>query len=333
MPAMGVSRVGGLGTAAGACLALVLGATGCGPSPDSSERAGSSVPTPTASSGNHDTPVSGTPKADGGASAGPSEAVGSATATARTTAGTPSKGTSAAKTVRLPPRHAGFDYQIGGAYPPPAGVKIVSRDRTASPAPGLYNICYVNAFQSQPGESSSWPSDLLLRDGDGEKVVDEDWGEPLLDIRTAAKRERVAERVGRWIDGCADKGFDAVEPDNYDSYTRSSDLLSANDAVAFIALLSKRAHARGLAIGQKNTAELTGQRKKAGLDFAVAEECGAWDECGTYADAFDDRVVVIEYTDAGLRKALSGYGDRLSIVRRDVMVSKPGSADYVRKVG
>ncbi|MEU6669046.1 endo alpha-1,4 polygalactosaminidase [Streptomyces sp. NPDC046727] len=233
--------------------------------------------------------------------------------------------------VRLPPRGAGFDYQIGGSYPPPAGVRIVSRDRSDSPAPGLYNICYVNAFQAQPAERSSWPADLLLRDARGRTVIDEDWDEPLLDIRTPAKRDRVAQRVNRWLDGCADKGFDAVEPDNYDSYTRSRGLLTAADATAFMTLLSRHAHARHLAIGQKNTAELAGRREEAGLDFAVAEECGQYDECGVYAKAFDDRVVDIEYTDGGLRAARARWGDRLSIVRRDRDVTTPDSAAYVRK--
>ncbi|MFI1356252.1 endo alpha-1,4 polygalactosaminidase [Streptomyces sp. NPDC020898] len=243
----------------------------------------------------------------------------------------PTRGATPAPEVRLPPLHAGFDYQIGGAYRPPTGVRIVSRDRTAAPAPGLYNICYVNAFQAQPGDERSWPADLLLRDANGEAVVDGDWDEALLDIGTAAKRKRIAARVNEWIDGCADKGFDAVEPDNYDSYTRSDGLLTADDATAFITLLSRHAHARGLAIGQKNTVELAGLRKRAGLDFAVAEECGEYDECGEYAEAFDDRVVVIEYTDTGLRKARAGFGDRLSIVRRDVDVTTPGSAGYVRR--
>ncbi|MFF3611786.1 endo alpha-1,4 polygalactosaminidase [Streptomyces sp. NPDC002580] len=233
--------------------------------------------------------------------------------------------------VRLPPLHAGFDYQIGGAYPPAAGVGIVSRDRSSSPAPGLYNICYVNAFQAQPEERGRWPADLLLRDADGKVVVDEDWNEALLDIRTPAKRRRVAARVDRWIDDCAKRGFDAVEPDNYDSYTRSRKLLTPDDATAFITLLSQHAHARNLAIGQKNTVELAGLRSRTGLDFAVAEECGEYDECGEYAKAFHDRVVVVEYTDSGLRKARSAFGDRLSIVRRDVLVSTPGSEDYVRR--
>ncbi len=233
---------------------------------------------------------------------------------------------------RLPPRHAGFDYQIGGAYPPAHGVRVVSRDRSGSPAPGLYNICYVNAFQAQPGERSGWPADLLLRDGHGRLVIDEDWDEPLLDIRTPAKRSRVAARVNRWIDGCAKKGFDAVEPDNYDSYTRSGRLLTAADAVAFMRLLTGHAHARDLAVGQKNTAELTARREAAGLDFAVTEECGQYDECEVYAKAFDDLVVDIEYTERGLRRALARWGGRLSIVRRDMGVSTPDAPEYVREV-
>ncbi|NDZ71941.1 endo alpha-1,4 polygalactosaminidase [Streptomyces sp. SID10362] len=230
-----------------------------------------------------------------------------------------------------PPAHAGFDYQIGGAYTPPAGVDVVSRDHTASPAPGLYNICYVNAFQAQPGAESDWDDDLLLRDANGDVVYDTDWGEAFLDIRTADKRERIAAKVGTWIDGCADKGFQAVEPDNYDSYTRAGDLLDAADAQGLIRLLAERAHSDGLAIGQKNTVELAPNREANGLDFAVAEECGEWDECGDYTAAFGDRVIVIEYTAKGLSKACAGFGDELSIVRRDLDVSPEGSSGYVRE--
>ena len=319
MPVKGVSRVGGLGTAAVLSGAVATAAvlTSCGTTtssaPEQPSRAAPAESPSRAAPSRSSTPSkSATPSKSPTPSASPSR--------------------SAPGPVQLPPLHADFDYQIGGAYPPPTGVRIVSRDRTASPAPGLYNICYVNAFQAQPDERASWPADLLLRDADGEVVVDEDWGEALLDIGTAAKRQRVAARVNRWIDGCAAKGFDAVEPDNYDSYTRSHGLLTANDATAFITLLARHAHARHLAIAQKNTVELAGLRKKLGLDFAVAEECAEYDECGEYAQAFDDRVIIIEYSDSGLRKARSGFAGKLSIVRRDVDVSTPGSADYVRKV-
>jgi hypothetical protein len=230
--------------------------------------------------------------------------------------------------VTLPAPHAGFDYQIGAAYDPPAGVEVVSRDHGDNPAPGRYNICYVNAFQAQPGAEDEW-GDLLLRDDAGEVVYDEDWGEAVLDTRTAEQRRGIAAKVGRWIDECADKGFDAVEPDNYDTFTRFPELLDADGAQAVIRLLAERAHDRGLAIGQKNTAELAGARERNGLDFAVVEECGYYDECGEFTAAFGDHVLVIEYTDEGLATACEGWGDRLSIVRRDVDVSTPDDEGYV----
>jgi hypothetical protein len=86
-----------------------------------------------------------------------------------------------------------------------------------------------------------------------------------------------------------------------------------------------------LAIGQRNTVELVGDRQAVGLDFAVAEECGQYDECGAYVDAFGNNVIVIEYTDKGLGVACGAFGGRLSIVRRDVAVSVPGSSTYLRK--
>ncbi|MET0135139.1 MAG: endo alpha-1,4 polygalactosaminidase [Kibdelosporangium sp.] len=232
--------------------------------------------------------------------------------------------------VALPPVHAGFDYQIGGPYTPPAGVRVVTRDHTAAPAAGLYNVCYVNAFQSQPGDEGQW-GDLLLRDANGNVVVDEDWGEALLDLRTDDRRKRVAAKVNGWIDGCAAKGYQAVEPDNYDSFSRSRRLLTTAHAQAYIRLLSARAHEKGLAIAQKNTPELAGGRQQNGLDFAVAEECGQYDECGDYTGSFGDNVIVIEYTRSGLSKACGGWGSRLSIVQRDVDVSTPGSGSYVRR--
>nr|WP_202886878.1 endo alpha-1,4 polygalactosaminidase [Kribbella sandramycini] len=233
--------------------------------------------------------------------------------------------------VEPPPRHAGLDYQLGGPYPPPAGVQVVVRDRTAPIADGLYNVCYVNAFQTQPGEESGWDQDLLLKDAAGKLVIDEDWDEPLLDLRTADKRTRIAAKVNGWIDGCAAKGYQAIEPDNYDSYTRSKGLLTAAQAKEFLTLLATHAHTKNLAIGQKNTADLAVDRKAVGLDFAVSEECGQYDECDTYAEAFGDNVLVIEYTPDGLRKACTAFGDRLSIVLRDRDVQPAGDSAYVRK--
>ncbi len=233
--------------------------------------------------------------------------------------------------ITAPPVHAGFDYQIGKPYAPPADVQVISRDHDANTAAGLHNICYLNAFQAQPGAEGNWDPDLLLRNSDGDIIIDQDWHEALLDLRTDDKRKRIVTRVEGWIDQCASKGFNGIEPDNYDSYTRSVGLLTADDAQAFIRLLSAHAHERGVAIGQKNTAELADAAKSNGLDFAIAEECAEHQECADYATAFDDKVVVIEYTDDGLTQACAQWGGRLSIVERDRNVTGPGSDDYVRR--
>lgn len=240
--------------------------------------------------------------------------------------------------ITLPPLHGGFDYQITQPYDVPPGVTIVSRDHTADPAPNIYNICYVNGFQIQVGAEGQWDDDLILRDKDGNIVRDPVWKEALLDIRVADKQVRIASKVNKWIDGCADKKFNAVEPDNYDSYSRSKGLIDPEQALAFIALLATHAHDRGLAIGQKNASELAERRTEVKLDFAVAEQCGTApkteDECGDYARAFDDHVIDIEYKEDGpdgFARACKEYGDRLSIVQRDVDVNVPGHANYVRK--
>lgn len=238
----------------------------------------------------------------------------------------------------LPPGSA-FDYQIGGAYTPTAGVGIVARDRSDAPVGGKYNICYLNAFQAQPGEASTWSgddSDLILRDARGREVVDEAWGEVLLDISTSAKRQRIARTVTAWIDGCADDGFDAVEPDNLDSWTRSGhgkdQLLSKSDAVAFSRLLIDHAHGAGLAVAQKNASGLLqAEGDDIGFDFAIAEECGHTDECSDYADVYGDQFVDIEYTDnprSAYRAACATIGEDVSVILRDRAVSTPDHASY-----
>ncbi|MGW3494821.1 endo alpha-1,4 polygalactosaminidase [Streptomyces sp. NPDC001020] len=234
--------------------------------------------------------------------------------------------------VTLPPVHAGFDYQLQEPYTPPAGVSVVVRDHTAPPAPGIYNICYVNAFQAQPGAQKEWDADLLLRDKAGKVVMDEQWGEAMLDVHTDAKRERIGQKVNTWIDQCAAKGYKAIEPDNYDTYERAPEgLLTAGDAKAFLSLLVAHAHSKGLAIGQKNTSALAADRKKIGADFAVVEECGQYDECGAYAAAFGTHIMDIEYTEIGMQKACQGWGDKISIVRRDLNLEPTGNKDYYRE--
>ena len=232
---------------------------------------------------------------------------------------------------RLPPADALWDYQIGGGYTPPDGVQVVSRDREDSPAPGLYNICYVNGFQIQPHEESWWQTiypDLILRDSNGDPVVDADWDEMLLDVRTPANREALAVIVGEWIAGCAEDGFDAVEIDNLDSYSRSDSLISQTDNIAFMGMLSDIAHENGLAAAQKNAAAFLAGTDRMKTDFAVVEECNRWKECGDFKDAYGDLLFIVEYRTQDFEAGCSAFPE-LSIVLRNINVSTPASASYV----
>ncbi|WP_205470969.1 endo alpha-1,4 polygalactosaminidase [Nocardioides sp. SYSU D00038] len=225
--------------------------------------------------------------------------------------------------VTPPPSATDVDYQLGGPATVPANVGIVVRDRTAAPVPGRYNICYVNGFQTQPDAKRFWRArwGLVLQDRRGRPVVDEAWGEWLLDLRTGEKRRRIAAIVGRWTAGCARAGYDAVEFDNLDSFTRSRGLLKRHQALRFARLLTRAAHRAGLAAGQKNLAGLDGTR--VGYDFAVSEQCGRYDECGAYVDAFGDRVIVVEYRARDFRRTCAAWGDRLPVVLRDLDL-RPG---------
>ncbi len=54
---------------------------------------------------------------------------------------------------------------------------------------------------------------------------------------------------------------------------------------------SPRAHtAAALAIAQKNSTEVLGRRAEMGTDFAVAEECNRYSECGDYTAVYGDQV-------------------------------------------
>ncbi len=251
--------------------------------------------------------------------------------------GATSGGAAAAGSVRLPAVDAKADYQLGGAYPPPRGVRVVSRDRTDTPAVAGYSICYVNGFQTQPGRLPWWRAHhprLLLRDRSGVVVRDPGWpGEVPLDTSTRARRQTLATIVGRWMRRCARTGFEAVEPDNLDSYSRSRRLLQRSDNLVTARLFSGQAHDAGLAIAQKNLADLTRrQRLSIGFDFAVAEECAVYAECGSYRAAYGRHVIEIEYSDNGraaFARACRHQGGAWSIVYRDRNLVTPRSARYV----
>lgn len=230
------------------------------------------------------------------------------------------------------PRQLVFDYQLSGDYPLPKGMTVVVRDSTASPEPGLFNICYVNGFQTQPG--AIWPAELLVPGPDGQPLADLNWpDEFLIDVSTANSRSGNFALVLPMLEICRDKGFDAVEFDNLDSYLRSEGYMSLEDSIAFATLLVEAAHGMNLAAGQKNTPELEERgRDVIGFDFAIAEECYRWGECAAYTDVYGDRVIAIEYADAlkgSFADACADPERPNSMILRDRYLVLPSDPAYV----
>lgn len=228
------------------------------------------------------------------------------------------------------PGNATADYQLGGGYP--VAVELVVRDWREQPMPGAYNVCYLNPFQTQPEHRKRWRKqhpELLLRDRDGELLSDPNWpGEYLLDISTRKSRAKLATISEKWIRRCAAAGFDAIEPDNLDSWTRSDGLLRKRHAVKMSAKLVRLGHRAGMTVAQKNAVELLGKRDRIGWDFAIAEDCQRYDECAEFIDAYGDAVLAVEYRQRDFQRACASYGSQISIVLRDRQLVPAGTAGY-----
>ncbi|MGC4106231.1 MAG: endo alpha-1,4 polygalactosaminidase [Thermomicrobiales bacterium] len=162
-------------------------------------------------------------------------------------------------------------------------------------ANGIRTLCYMDmgTWEDWRPDASAYPESVLG------KAWDEWPGERYLDIRQV---DVLAPILEARLDLCAAKGFDAVEPDNIDTYGNDASVtgfaLTAADQLRFNRWLADAAHARGLAIGQKNVPELTPDLVGT-YDFAVTEDCVAdgWcDQMKPYLDA-GKAVFAIEYTD------------------------------------
>lgn len=95
------------------------------------------------------------------------------------------------------------------------------------------------------------------------------------------------------------KGFDALEPDNLDSYTNDSGFaISEGDVRKYCDLLIDLSHKNGLGIGQKNVQDLT-DAYSSKFDWALTEDAfkQQWqDQLKPYI-ALHKPVFAVEYTD------------------------------------
>jgi len=101
-------------------------------------------------------------------------------------------------------------------------------------------------------------------------------GERWLDIRKISVLRPIMERR---FDMCAEKGFDAVEPDLVEGYgNKTSFALTARDQLRYNRMIAGIAHERGLSVGLKNDLPQIPPLLPH-FDFAVDEECAQYGEC------------------------------------------------------
>jgi hypothetical protein len=153
-------------------------------------------------------------------------------------------------------------------------------DATASTVGSLHSsksgrkvVCYISAgtWEDWRPDAGDFPSSVL-----GDKV--DGWaGERWLDIRQYTGK--LGTILGKRMDMCKTKGFDAIEFDNVDGYTNKPGFpLTANDQSRFNTWLANQAHTRGLSVGLKNDIDQL-KTLQPYFDWALNESCWEYSEC------------------------------------------------------
>jgi hypothetical protein len=170
-------------------------------------------------------------------------------------------------------------------------------DIAALHAAGRKVVCYLDTAY-EPGRADS----ALLEPYRGNPM--EGWpGQYWLDFREPVVRDVMIARIAL----AADKRCDGIEPDDVDAITNDPGFpLTAADQLDFIRTLATAAHDRGLAVALKNDLDQIPELV-ADVDFAINEECFAYDECDTLEPfiAAGKAVFQVEYTEGNLETKAS----------------------------
>ncbi|KDQ66765.1 endo alpha-1,4 polygalactosaminidase [Streptomyces sp. NTK 937] len=132
-------------------------------------------------------------------------------------------------------------------------------------------ICYLStgAWEDFRPDADAFPASVRGKSNGWE-------GEWWLDIRRTDVLEPLMEKR---IEMCAEKGFDAVEPDNMDGYLNDTGFpLTAAHQLRYNRLIADLAHRHGMAVGLKNDLPQIPDLVD-DFDFAVNEQCAQYEEC------------------------------------------------------
>jgi hypothetical protein len=141
-------------------------------------------------------------------------------------------------------------------------------------AEGKHVVCYIDVGTAEDfrPDYSEFPKSVLGHSNG--------WpGERWLDIRQLSVLEPIM--IARFH-MCAEKGFDAVEPDNMEGYSNKSGFpLTASEQLTYNDWVAEEVHSLGMAVLQKNDVEQTPQLQSH-FDGALTEECNQFHECSDF---------------------------------------------------
>ena len=198
-------------------------------------------------------------------------------------------------------------------------------------------ICYIDVgvYEGYRGDTHRFAKaqrKLRARTGNpharlwGNKDVgwDDSWW---LDVRQRdLLRPIMKHRIKDW---CVRKGFDAVEPDETEVWDNNPGFpISKKQNHRYTRMIARMAHRYGLSVGLKGN---TGEAKalEPYHDWALAEECFQYDECGKLVRTFvraGKAVFDVEYArDPDCRYA---NRNRMNAVRRDLDLVGPHHRGY-----
>ncbi len=155
-----------------------------------------------------------------------------------------------------------------------------AKETAALHARGIKVVCYMDAGTYEPGrpDSSQFPATLK-----GAKVAG--WpGELWLDVRPSGPNYAALQGImSARFKACKDKGFDAVEPDNIDSYQNKPGFsTTAADQLTYNKWIATTVHGLGMAVFQKNDLDQVAALEPF-YDGILDEECNKYSECDTLA--------------------------------------------------
>ncbi len=211
----------------------------------------------------------------------------------------------------------GWDWQLQDPFDLTRDVKWFNLDPdnhskeelAAVRARDVHLICYISVgtWEEWRGDALDFPDDVI---GPGlENWPDEKW----LDIR---RRDVLIPLMASRFEKCAEKGFEAVEPDNINLHNNETGFgITRADSIAYLRDLGVVARALGLAIGQKNAPGMA-EELAPEFDFMVVEECFKWDWCEETKPYLDlgKPVLAAEYIETSIDfKAACAQARRLGI--------------------